>query len=493
MTAPERFNFLGEDRGLDQGGWDAAATDKLWRYNLHYFADLTAVDAKARAAWHQALLMRWVRENPPGVGTGWEPFPTSLRIVNWIKYALAGNELPDECVQSLAVQTRWLSRRLERHLLGNHLFANAKALFFAGTWFGGAEADGWLALAASILRDEVPEQILLDGGHFERSTMYHALAVEDVLDLCNVAGVCDTGAPAVAEVKRACRDRIPGMRHWLTTMTHPDGEIAFFNDAAVGIAPAPGALETYARRLGLPAAAGPAIGLTQLASSGYVRIANRSAVALVDVAPVGPDYLPGHAHADTLSFELSLFGHRVIVNSGTSRYGVSEERLRQRGTAAHNTVMIDGADSSEVWSGFRVGHRARPLDVRISDVPPAVEGAHDGYCRLPGAPVHRRRWTLEEDSLSIEDRITGEFGRAESRLHLHPDIEVPDISAVNDIAVRLRLKGGRLIRVLVDGGTLRVEPATWHPRFGQNLPTSCLVTELTGAVLRTRIDWSEAS
>ncbi|MFB1490650.1 MULTISPECIES: heparinase II/III family protein [unclassified Thiocapsa] len=47
-----------------------------------------------------------------------------------------------------------------------------------------------------------------------------------------------------------------------------------------------------------------------------------SAVALLDVAPIGPDYLPGHAHADTLSFELSLFGQRVIVNGGTSRYRI---------------------------------------------------------------------------------------------------------------------------------------------------------------------------
>ena len=81
-------------------------------------------------------------------------------------------------------------------------------------------------------------------------------------------------------------------------------------------------------------------------------------MALLDVAPVGPDYLPGHAHADTLSFELSLFGQRVLVNSGTSQYEAGPERSRQRGTAAHNTVIVDGHDSSEVWAGFRVARRA---------------------------------------------------------------------------------------------------------------------------------------
>ena len=63
-------------------------------------------------------------------------------------------------------------------------------------------------------------------------------------------------------------------------------------------------------------------------------------------------------HADNLSFEWSLGEQRVLVNSGTSLYGVSSERHRQRKTKSHNTVEIDGFDSSEIWSGFRVARRA---------------------------------------------------------------------------------------------------------------------------------------
>ena len=128
----ERFHFLNEIHDLSEHDWDGDTLEKLWRYNLHYFDDLNAQDAATRKDWHRALLVRWVRENPPATGTGWEPYPTALRIVNWIKWSLAGNELPDECLESLAVQTRWLAKRLEIHLLGNHLFANAKALVFAG-------------------------------------------------------------------------------------------------------------------------------------------------------------------------------------------------------------------------------------------------------------------------------------------------------------------------------------------------------------------------
>ena len=187
MRSPDRFEFLNDPRDLTEHGWDDPRLGKLWRYHLHYFDDLNSREAESRLGWHHTLLIRWVRDNPPPRGTAWEPYPTSLRIVNWIKWALRGNTLAPECVASLAVQTRWLSRRLETHLLGNHLFANAKALVFAGLYFDGPEAAAWLERGLAILAAEVPEQILPDGGQFERSPMYHAIALEDLLDLCNLA------------------------------------------------------------------------------------------------------------------------------------------------------------------------------------------------------------------------------------------------------------------------------------------------------------------
>nr|AIA14495.1 Unknown Function [uncultured bacterium] len=173
QLSPTRFRFLNAEREvLTQADWNAAGVDKLWLYNLHYFDDLNAADAGARSAWHRASIEKWIAENPPDTGNGWEPYTLSLRIVNWIKWALAGNALTPTALHSLAVQCRYLSRRLEYHLLGNHLFANAKALVFAGLFFEGPEADAWLRTGLDILRREVPEQVLPDGGHFERSPMY---------------------------------------------------------------------------------------------------------------------------------------------------------------------------------------------------------------------------------------------------------------------------------------------------------------------------------
>ena len=121
-------------------GWSRRKS-KLWRYNQHYFDDLNAEQAVDRVEWHRELLNDWISNNPPFKGNGWEPYPTSLRLVNWIKWALSGVELPAYYLESMVLQARWLERRIEWHLLGNHLFANAKALVFVGTYFSGPEAD----------------------------------------------------------------------------------------------------------------------------------------------------------------------------------------------------------------------------------------------------------------------------------------------------------------------------------------------------------------
>jgi hypothetical protein len=148
LTGPESFIFLGEPGALSTHGWDDPMRSKLWRYNLHYFDDLNAQGASTRLEWQRSFIRAWIEGNPPGCGSGWEPYPTSLRIVNWIKWLFGNVAPPDIMVNSLAVQARWLMLNLERHLLGNHLFTNAKALVFAGCFFEGPEAERWLSKGA---------------------------------------------------------------------------------------------------------------------------------------------------------------------------------------------------------------------------------------------------------------------------------------------------------------------------------------------------------
>lgn len=434
------------------------------------------------------MLRKWVSDVSPGSGVGWESYPTSLRIVTWVKWSLAGNELSALCKHSLAIQARWLSNRIEFHLLGNHLFANAKALIFAGLFFEGKEADSWRQIGLKILEREFDEQVLKDGGHFERSTMYHVIATEDVLDLINIF-LCYQRFFIKSEKNAfaSWNAKIDDMLNWLGAMIHPDGDISFFNDAAFDISPIPTEVFNYAKRL--------KINLKQrvnksefLRDSGYVRLQNADAVAILDMAPIGPDYLPGHGHADTLSFELSLFGHRLFVNSGTSCYGNSAERLRQRGTRAHNTVIVDNVDSSQVWGGFRVARRARPIDPKADVNDPLFASCgHNGYISLPEKPEHKREWRLCDKRLIIYDSIRGSFGTAEARFHFHPNVRLIEFDNAN-VGEGI-LPNGKPFYWKAEGGIARIENSTWHPRFSQSLPNSCLTISFNTDFCRICIHW----
>jgi len=452
------------------GPWAAKGASALWHYHLNYFS------LSAETAMHSeaciARMRRWIADHPPGRGVAWDPYPCSLRIVNWLKVLMMGASLPPEVLQSLAVQGRWLRRRLEHHLLANHLLANAKALVFYGCVFDGREASAIRRHGERLLFQELPEQILPDGGHHERSGVYHRLTYEDLLDLL-VLDRCHPGhiAPALIHAVRA---RLPGMLEWAIVMSHPDDDVSHFNDAAAGMAAPLAWLTESARHVGLTPPARPqapapgAVRVRHLADSGYVRAETATAVLLADLAPVGPDYQPGHAHADTLSFELSLFGERCIVNSGIDRYGTDAERARQRGTAAHSTVVVAGQDSSEVWGGFRVARRARPRDVWVDAAAGRFGACHDGYLRLRPGVLHRREWQLATGSLRVLDTLTGADGSALSapveawaHFHLHPQVRLLARDAAHAV---LACAGARV--TIRPGGAWHLEQGSYHPALG---------------------------
>ncbi|HEX4750163.1 MAG TPA: alginate lyase family protein [Bryobacteraceae bacterium] len=434
QTGKNRFCFLNQEREIR--GWNDAEIPKLWLYNLHYFEHPT-----------DALIERWVRENPVGCGNGWEPYPIAIRILNWIKWALSGGRLDVSALASMAVQAEYLSQTIEHHLGANHVFADGVALAAAGMFYDDPLANRWLNKGVDLLRNQIAEQVLEDGGHYERSPMYHALILESLLDLLNISLVYEL--PLEAD-RALWRGTSSGMLRWLEMMTHSDGRIAFFNDSVFGVAPEPECLFDYAARLDIQ----PSEDCGQR-ESGYVRLESGDQILVFDAAPLGPDHQPGHGHADCLSFELSCGSRRVFVNSGISTYERGAERLWQRGTAAHNTVRVDEQNQSEVWSAFRVARRARPFDLK-TDGETFVEAAHDGYQRLPNPVIHRRRVDLGNRQLIITDRIEGSGShRVELFFHLHPEAS-PTV-----------VLDEKLERSLI--------ASYWHPEFGRSIPNSTLV------------------
>jgi uncharacterized heparinase superfamily protein len=312
--------------------------------------------------------------------------------------------------------------------------------------------------------------------------MYHSIILEGILDLLSLQRAGPERPWARHGLDRLRLERIAkSMMDWLDRMTHPDGRIALLNDSAMGIAAELAMLKRYAERLDMADPLPPrADGVRAMNDAGFIRVDRGPLSAILDVGKVGADHVPGHGHADTLTFEWSLADQRVVVDTGTSLYGESPERLRQRGTAAHNTVVVDDQDSSEVWRGFRVARRAYPQNVTVdvSTDPWVVGAAHDGYRRLPGRVIHRRRWEFGSNSLLVADRVEGKHSTAQARFHFHPRIEV---ALRGEGEGSLSGADGLTARFVITRGRARLEDSTYHPEFGCSMRNRCLVVELEHA------------
>ena len=483
------FCFLRQSKSHQPGHVDWVSKDmpKLWRYNLHYFDYLhdrhRSYDSKS------LLITDWIQHNPEGTEDAWEPYTASLRIVNWIKFFLAiGHSsfkerieglLTDEWIESLYQQALWLEQNIEYHFLANHYLKNGVALFFAGVYFEGSDADRWLQKGLKILREELAEQFLADGGHFERSPMYHSICLVDYLDVLNLAQgssaviPCDMVNEFVGKVTKAV--------DFLNGICLPDGAIPLFNDSALGIAPTPYQISAYAERVikyNVPAQSNRLM-VRAYPSSGYYVWRQDDDMIIVDCGPIGAEYNPAHAHCDVLSYELAIDGRRVIVDSGVYDYEPSEERAYARSTEAHNTVMIDGEEQSEVWGVFRVARRAKPLSAHMEQTSHEAiqfEGAHDGYMRLSGRPIHTRRisYHYEEASWIITDVVEGNgTHRMESLVHIHPDFTIAQLSPSS---IRIEYDGNA-VAIIEASNTchMRIERGCYFPEFGLSQKNCVLV------------------
>ena len=472
------FVFYGEFGNLKDIGWEGSEKEKLWRYNQHYFDDLNAKNASHRKKIHIKLFNNWILDSSSGKNIGWDPYPLSLRIVNWIKWDIKNSYFSKTLQNSLFNQCRSLEKKIEYHISGNHIFANAKALIFAGCYFEGKKSDRWLNKGFKILIHELNVQILDDGGHYELSPMYHAIFLEDVLDLLNILRAYK---PKNSDsIIKLLEDAVLKMIMWLRFMTFEDGGVSCFNDSATNISASTSNILEYAKRLGFLDAKTQITSnlfFRHLKDSGYISTKNDKFQLILDVARLGPDHLLAHAHADSLSFELSLGTQRVIVNSGTSCYGSSVRRAFERSTRAHNTVEINGVSSSEVWSSFRVARRAYPTDLQIKKLQNnlSIKCSHTGYYWLPGQPKHTRSWVTDNKRITIKDEVSGRCDNATSRLIFHCNIK---IKQVNDQIYLLKIPHKKELTLQVIKGLSSLVKWEHTDRFGCLYNTQCLEINL---------------
>jgi uncharacterized heparinase superfamily protein len=492
-----RFTFLSRKADFSAGiDWKANGFDRLWTFNLHYFEfglDLAlayhATRDKQYAERFVAIASDWIVRSPLGKGDAWHPYPLSLRLVNWIwAWHLCGDALAEfkpAMARSMALQAHYLPLHLERDIGGNHLIKNLKALAMAGAFLGD---DRLMERGLRLLEAQVRHQVLPDGGHFERSPMYHAQVLQDLAE--------------TAWYLRATRDRslpwldsaLRGMSDWLSEMTLPDGEIPLFGDSAHGIVPRPGAILSLVGATLDTAVAQDVTGSPFLAAlvppkpsspepasresvrllpeSGFLIARHRDQKLVLDCGPFAPDELPAHGHCDAFSFELALGDERFIVDSGTFAY-TGPRRAHFRGTVAHNTVAIPGREQTEIWGDFRAGRRARIVERSLTETGAGywAEMTHDGY----RPSIHRREvWFIPGAFWLIRDKLEGTVvPGAASRLHFHPEREV----AQHPHGARVTGEDA-VLQVYTLGGSLKWEDGSYSERFGSEVPCRVLAQEL---------------
>ncbi len=498
-----RFNFLNEAVDLGRPlAWKAQCQSQLWRYHLHYCAYLLDLVVNKPNEWHevQAVMSEWISACRLGEAPDpWHPFVVSERVVNWlfaIQLGAPSSEAVSENVwRSLAQQTTFVERNLEKDVGGNHLLKNLKALSIASCVWQGATADSWRERYVTAFDQELARQLLTDGAHYERSPMYHSLVLADAIEVVFALRLGGYAVPAtLAESVRAMADYLP-------TVTHPDGEIALFNDSVHGEAPSARNLQAAANtalgelddqphsvRHALLAAAvttpchlrATAVERAATEDGGIARVPVLAGRGLLffDVGRACPDDLPAHAHADFFSFELSVDKRRLLVDSGVGEYAAGTWREYYRSTRAHNTVAIDGVDQIECWGSFRVARRASaPERVVINRHRlDGVEAWHDGYTRLADpVRVGRAVVALDDRAWLVLDEMRGTGAHTwESYVHAAPDV---DLALVGDNHALLTVDDQRLTVTWfgVNGVTLvrgQMSPRQgWcAPAFGRHFP-----------------------
>jgi heparinase II/III-like protein len=424
-----RFEYFGQ--ALDLGtepDWTGAALpgDEEWRIAWSKFYDgldlahafVETGDRAFLAAWER-LVASWIRQVP----VGWDSSDVAARRVqNWIyawqrfasSPAFRGLTpgLDQQLAASIAEQASFIRSNLTA--ARNHRTFELYTLFLVPLALPATDTGGeLLGEAIAALHENLLSDVLPDGVHCECSSHYHLLALRSFLGARENARRFGLRFPAGFD--RHLERALTFARH----CHRPDGEIPALSDSDTG---------SYGELLEL--------GTSLLGPSHRRRYASfpdggyffqRSGWGRGDrflVFDCGPLGAGGHGHYDLLSFEAAAGGRPLLVDPGRFTYAEEPPNWRRwfKGTAAHNTVCVDGLDQTPY-------RRRQPKG-------PIAEGRFRGRLSAPGLDVlhgevrspcydavHERRIVfVGEDHWLIEDRLrAAERHRYDLRFHLAAD------------------------------------------------------------------------
>lgn len=398
--------------------WHAADASHLWNYNLHYLEFLIPLAVKYTDTGEERYFLKWEEfmdswlKQPSA--DSFEPYTISMRIPNLLiclellREKLRNTGLKSRVMTSIYQQYRYLLQTQERALLANHYFENLKTIVISSLLF--RELDIYHKYFDLFLK-EIGEQVLPDGLHFERSLMYHKIILEDILRVhmalnsAHHTGDAEKLIPAIQIMASAMVRLEQGFRR-----------TPLFNDAGNNVSKDKGALLRAIERHLSNSVILPSVA-EGFEASGYFKLYHGDTAVLFDCGEIGPSYMGGHAHCDCLSFELSVRGKSLFVNSGTGQYQ-GELRSFFRSTAAHNTVMIDDREQSELWGEHRAARRMRSVKGKIRG--DALMGRFQSY--LGDSFLRSLKWNNDK-TLAITDAFRSRDAEAHTArqfLHLAP-------------------------------------------------------------------------
>lgn len=357
--------ILHEKHAIDLKEWEVTEASHLWNYNLQYLEFLIPLAAAGRNDESGQCFQKWCEyvdswiDHP--VKDSFAPYTISMRIpnllicMNILREKIQGSELESKLIKSIYQQYCYLLLTQELALLANHYFENLKTILICSALFG--EQDDYKKYFARFC-DQIKEQVLADGIHYERSIMYHKIILEDILRVYSVL-------ESRREYQKDAGKMLAVIGHMaeaLASISRGFSQTPLFNDAGNNVAKdTDSLLEAVQEITGHPISDEQ----TTFVKSGYYKLYAGENTLLFDCGPIGPSYMGGHAHCDCLSFELARGRKTVFINSGTYQY---QGRLRKffRSTAAHNTIMIDDREQAELWGEHRAARKMSGIECKIN-------------------------------------------------------------------------------------------------------------------------------
>ena len=468
------FEFISETVKYKEGvDWSESRFGGLWLDHLHYFRYLDVLSGTAdKVNQGYKLIMSWAIGRLSVNKAFWPPYNASERAFCMGRWLLLNRGLLSE--QQISKVTMiiyqdidFVSQHLEWNLDGNHLLKNISAVWWGCHLFDEAHAKKWQAMVNLHLKSIVSNQVLEDGLHYEKSPLYHQLALIDFVDILSVM-------PADSIDYDYLSSLVMKMYSAFKFLIHPDGLSCMFGDSPANLsAPASEVIRFCDDFIGEPLIP------HELPVAGYYQLSTDSDFYIIaDTGDLGPDEQMGHAHSDMLHFELSFRGKRVLVEGGTSSYYDSIRRPYERSTCAHNTLSLNGASQCQSWSNFRVAQRGhcQVNEHLIQKSKRTLVAQHDGFISTYGVH-HRRLFNYQKGVLIVEDFIdycfknrAARIERIESYLHFSSRCYLKDI---DETSILISVDGDELYLV-IENASFEITSMNYGVGYNQIKKGTCV-------------------